>query len=123
MSRPPRTMVVDTSCWIHFFASGDERVRDLLQAGRAFVHPWVLYELELGSGIPGGDRLLLHRLPRIGAVTDDEAWRVAQPVLGSGLGWVDVHLLAATRSSGFSLMTRDRAFAGAARRLGLRVVA
>lgn len=121
MSRALRTTVVDSSAWIGWFRDGQGRLRALLAAGRVFVHPWVLYELELGSGIPKADRELLHRLPRVGTLSDEEAWRTAQVLLGRGLGWVDVHLLTATRDAGFALMTLDRALASGARRLGIPV--
>jgi hypothetical protein len=38
---------------------------------------------------------------------------------GTGIGWVDVHLLASARLARVSVMTADNALAKAARRLGL----
>jgi len=43
----------------------------------------------------------------------------ANNLSASGLGWIDVHLLAAARLSGTTPWTRDRRLASAARRLNL----
>jgi hypothetical protein len=39
--------------------------------------------------------------------------------MGSGLGWVDVHLLASATLAGERFWTRDRRLVQAARRLGV----
>lgn len=40
-------------------------------------------------------------------------------LMGSGLGWVDIHLLASARLAGERLWTKDRRLAQAAQRLGV----
>ena len=40
-------------------------------------------------------------------------------LMGRGLGWIDMHLLAAASAAGERLMTRDRRLHEAARELGL----
>ena len=42
-------------------------------------------------------------------------------LMGKGLGWIDVHLLASTYASGNQLWTRDRRLAEAARRLRVTI--
>jgi hypothetical protein len=43
-------------------------------------------------------------------------------LMGQGLGWVDVHLLASTKLDGETLWTFDRPLAKAARSAGVSVV-
>jgi hypothetical protein len=43
----------------------------------------------------------------------------AHRLMGRGLGWVDIHLLAAVSASGERLWTRDRRLAEAAHRIGV----
>lgn len=43
----------------------------------------------------------------------------AHALMGSGLGWVDVHLLASAALAGKRFWTRDRRLAQAARRVGV----
>lgn len=42
-----------------------------------------------------------------------------QALMGRGLGWVDMHLLASASASGERILTRDRRLQNAARELGL----
>jgi hypothetical protein len=42
-----------------------------------------------------------------------------QALMGRGLGWVDMHLLASASASGEKILTRDRRLQVAARDLGL----
>jgi predicted nucleic acid-binding protein len=122
MSDLPPT-AVDTAAWIDWFVRGGPRLDALLRAGRVAVHPWAVYELELGSGIPGEDRALVAQLPRVDPVSDQDAWALGRLLRGVGLGWVDVHMLAATSAAGFALMTNDQPLAQAAARLGVDVSA
>jgi predicted nucleic acid-binding protein len=64
---------------------------------------------------------LLRKLPRIAPVSDAEAmvFIEANELAGSGIGWVDVHVLAAARLARASLLTSDTALARVARRLAL----
>jgi predicted nucleic acid-binding protein len=64
---------------------------------------------------------LLRRLPRAHVATDDEALRFLEQhrLFGRGLGWTDVHLLAAAALSHFPLWTMDQRLRDAGRRLRL----
>jgi predicted nucleic acid-binding protein len=116
-------ILIDTSVWIDHFRTGAPALANLLAAGRALAHPFVIGELALGHLRQGHTILqLLHDLPQAKVATDSEALAFieAQTLAGSGIGYSDVHLLASVRlTPGSALWTRDRALADAARRLGL----
>jgi predicted nucleic acid-binding protein len=104
-------VLVDTSVWIDHLRRRSERLAALLEDGLVACHPFVVGELACGRLARRGEVLaLLQRLPTLPPVSHDEALRLvdAQDLAGSGLGWVDVHLLAAARIAGAGLWTADR---------------
>ena len=67
----------------------------------------------------------MRNLPQSGAATDEEVLHFIgrHRLFGSGIGYVDAHLLAAVRlSSATALWTRDKRLLGVADRLGLAAV-
>ena len=108
-------ILVDTSVWIDHIRRSDPELTELLIAGKVLIHPFVIGELALGS-IRDSDRLLreMRKLPAIVVARDDEVlWLITNYALGgSGIGYVDAHLLAAVRlTPGSVLWTRDRRLA------------
>ena len=118
-------ILVDTSVWVHFFRAGDRNMAELLDAGVAATHDFVLGELACGN-LRDRERTLanLRLLPRIPPATTEEVlFLIADSRLhGRGLGWIDMHLLAAARLAHVELYTRDRALGNAAEDLGVRHV-
>jgi predicted nucleic acid-binding protein len=115
-------MIVDTSVWIDHLRKRDPVLMALLESGDVKVHPFVVGELACGSLKSRHEFLeLLQALPGCDVVRDDEvlAFVDGQHLHGTGLGWVDVHLLAAARVCGEPLLTHDSALQKAARRLGV----
>ena len=116
-------ILADTSIWIDYFRSGDADFSSLLMSARVLVHPCVGGEVALG-GLPSQNpnmRVLLE-LDVAVVATDDEVLRLIQQegVGGSGVGYVDCHLLTSTRlTPGAMLWTHDRRLYALARRLGL----
>ena len=87
---------------------------DLLEHGEVECHPFIIGELACGNLHPRAEILVLLRdLPLISAVEHDEALAFVDShrLMGSGLGWLDVHLLASARLSSTLLWTRDRRLA------------
>jgi len=85
-------------------------------------HPFVVGELACGALNRRNEILgLLMDLRQAPAVEHEEvlAFVEAEKLMGSGLGWVDVHLLASVTLAGERFWTRDRRLAQAARRLGV----
>lgn len=97
----------------------------MLERGAALGHPWVVGELALGHLSRRREVLgLLSRLPAAKVVTPDEILRFVDDhqLMGLGVGYVDVQLLAATLiTPGARLWTVDRRLAAAASQLGLAV--
>ena len=114
-------ILVDTSVWIEHLRRGDEKLKALLEAGQVFVHPFVLGELALGNLRQRQSILqLLHDLPHVKSASDGEvlAFIGAHAIFGLGIGFVDAHLLAATRLTNTQLWTRDKRLHDVAVKLG-----
>ncbi len=84
----------------------------LLGTGQVLSHPFVIGELAMGS-FKRRDLLVneLMDLPRAKVAEDDEVLQFVSryALFGSGIGYIDVHLLAAARlMPGTLLWTRDK---------------
>jgi predicted nucleic acid-binding protein len=117
-------MLVDTSLWVDHFRRGDAELARLLERGEVECHPFIIGELACGN-LRGRVQILtlLRELPQTPVVDHDEALAFVdnQKLTNSGLGWIDVHLLASARLGGTLLLSRDRRLAAVALRLGLGV--
>jgi len=116
-------ILVDTSIWIDYLRNADERLARLLEAGQVLMHPFVVGELSLGS-LLHRDQVLaaLQDLPQATVATDPEVMGfIDQAALaGSGISYVDAHLLASVRlTPQTQLWTRDKRLLAVALRLGL----
>lgn len=112
-------VLADTSVWIHHFRHGNAQLERLLESGEVVMHPFVLGELACGNLARRHETLrTLRELPSIQSVDDDEAMRFIESsrLWATGLGWIDVHLLAAAKISGAELWSLDAALATAAKR-------
>ncbi len=111
-------ILVDTSVWVDHLRSGDPRLSALLEEARVLVHPWVTGELALGQLSRRREILgLLNHLPQARVATEAEVMTLVETrrLYGTGIGYVDAHLLAATLlTADASLWTRDRRLAAAA---------
>jgi predicted nucleic acid-binding protein len=116
-------VLVDTSIWIDHFRRGDARLAQLLDRGEVAMHPFVVGELLLGSTL-GSDNLIgdLNTLPRTSVASSDEVLKFItnRKLPGSGIGYVDAHLLAAAALTPETLIwTRDKRLLAAAQSLSL----
>ena len=115
-------ILVDTSIWIDHFRTTDPRLVDLLHDGSVVSHSFVIGELALGSLRRREDVLrLLGALPRLGPSTDQVVLEFVERnrLSGTGIGWVDAHLLSAVETQGAKLLTKDKALRVVGTRLGL----
>ena len=115
-------ILVDTSVWVAHLRVADRQLSALLLEEAVLCHPFVVGELACGTLNRRSEILgLLRQLPQAPVVEQDEvlAFVDAHTLMGSGLGWVDVHLLASATLAGERVWTRDRRLAQAARRLGV----
>jgi hypothetical protein len=114
--------LVDTSVWVDHLRVGDRQLAGMLTDEGVLCHPFVVGELACGALRRRGEILeLLRHLPQAPIVEHDEvlAFVEGHALAGSGLGWIDVHLLASATLAGERVWTRDRRLAHAARRLGV----
>lgn len=104
-------MLVDTSVWIDHLRRGNQTLSTLLEDGIVWCHPFVIGELACG-GLSDRDSVLalLAVLPRPPLAEHDEVLEFVNRngLAGSGLGWIDVHLLASARLGGIGIWTLDR---------------
>ncbi|HKV98909.1 MAG TPA: type II toxin-antitoxin system VapC family toxin [Vicinamibacterales bacterium] len=113
-------ILVDTSVWVDHLRRHSARLAALLEDGQVVCHPFVLGELALGSLRNRAAVLeLLAELPGATVVSHDEAMALVErhDLPGAGIGWVDVHLLAAALVQGLPIWTNDKRLDAAARRL------
>lgn len=116
-------ILADTSVWIGHLRAADLRLVALLERGEVLCHPFVIGELAMGS-LRQRDTVLaaLRALPGATLATDEEVQHLVskQRLFGLGIGWVDAHLLAATRlTPGARLWTLDKRLEQAGRQMGL----
>lgn len=107
-----KLILVDTSIWVDHLNRGDAEMSALLSARRCLMHEMVLGEVALGN-LPNWSAKIgwLGDLPRAMTVGHDEYLGNVNrlKLQGSGLGFVDAHLLAWTIAEpGRRLWTRDR---------------
>jgi predicted nucleic acid-binding protein len=116
-------ILADTSVWVEHLRAGDAALSRHLDDGEVLIHPFVIGELALGNLLQRNTVLgALSDLPRTQVATDAEALHFidAHNLHGRGIGYVDVHLLAASRlTAGAKLWTHDRRLHGVAQALGV----
>jgi predicted nucleic acid-binding protein len=116
-------ILVDTSIWIDHLRNGDPCLTDLLDRDQVVTHPFVVGELSLGhlrrrEIVLGALQAL--RQVTVARVDEVQGFVARHRLFGSGLGYVDAHLLTSVRlTPEVSLWTRDKRLLTAAQRLSL----
>ena len=113
-------VLVDTSIWVTHFRDKHLQLEDLLIKGQAVCHPYVIGELACGN-LKNRNKILslLHELPMATQASHKEVLHFIEEhkLMGLGLGYIDIHLLASVFLSGVSLWTKDRRLKDAADQL------
>lgn len=116
-------ILADTSIWIDHFSAGEPQLIALLNRNEVLTHPFVIGEIALGSAAKRTEVLrYLNNLPGAVAASPDEVMVFIErhKLANSGVGYVDVHLLAsAALTSGAALWARDKTLRAAAIRCGV----
>jgi predicted nucleic acid-binding protein len=116
-------ILADTSVWVDHLRVGNIRLGELLDSNEVLIHPFVLGELALGHLQPRQTILdALRLLPQAVVASQEELLDFIDrnKLFGFGIGYVDAHLLAATRlTAGAGLWTRDKRLRRAADHLTL----
>lgn len=116
-------ILADTSVWVDHLRSGNAILSAALKGDRVVIHSFVIVELACGS-LAHRSQVLgsLGKLRRVPIATDAEVLRFIESrrLMGRGIGYVDVHLLAsAVLAEDTLLWTSDRRLASVARELGV----
>lgn len=115
-------ILVDTSVWVDHLRRGDPRLVDLLERSVVVMHPYVVGEIACGSLHDRASILeLLQDLPAAAVAEGDEVLQFIdrQDLHGTGIGYVDVHLLASVAlTEGAKIWTRDKRLRLVAETLG-----
>ena len=105
-------ILVDTSVWIDHFRAGNKRLSDLLTSTQVLIHPFIIGELACGNLHNRAEILkLLGRLPQARIASDSEVlyFIEKQTLMGRGVGYIDVNLLASVSlTQPCRLWTRDK---------------
>ena len=115
-------ILVDTSVWIDHLSRGSDLLRKLLLDQEVLVHPFVAGELSLGSIRNRSEVLgLLAQLPSAPVADHAEVVSLVEKkhLAGTGIGWIDAHLIASTMLANGKLLTTDRPLLKAIQSLGL----
>jgi predicted nucleic acid-binding protein len=115
-------ILVDTSVWASHLRSPEPRMQALLKNRSVLLHPFVLGELACGNLPKRAETIAdLQKLPVAAVASELEVRHLLESasLWGTGLGWIDMHLLASALLEGTKLWTADRAMAVAAEKLGL----
>jgi predicted nucleic acid-binding protein len=115
-------MLVDTSVWVRHLREGDARLAAALERAEVWTHPWVVGELACGRLSDRATVLeLLRALPTTPVASFDEVLALIErrSLMGRGIGWADVQLLASALLAGLPIWTLDRRLAAVAAELGV----
>ncbi len=104
-------ILVDTSVWVSHFREGNAGLAALLTNGEVACHPFIIGELACGT--------LTNRMVILSLLKELPSTVVAEPeeiltfiennhLMGRGLGYVDIHLLASALLTQVSLWTLDK---------------
>ena len=116
-------VLVDTSVWVNHFRHGDPQLAQSLEDGLVLMHPFVLGEIACGN-LQKRSHVLsdLQQLPLAVSAEHSEVIHFLErhKLFGSGLSWIDMHLLASALLSHCRLWTLDSRLSHAAVALRLR---
>ncbi len=115
-------VLVDTSVWISHFRKNNLRLTELLTDEQVFCHPFVIGELACGN-LKNREEILglLQALPKapMAELAEILSLITTRRLMGTGLGFIDVHVLASALLSKAPLWTEDRKLRSATKAVGL----
>ncbi len=115
-------ILVDTSVWVNHLRKGSDELVSLLQGVEVATHPFIIGELSCGNLRNRKTILeLLTELPRVTIAEHEEVRELVESrkLMGSGIGWLDAHLLASALLSRTPLWTADKKLRSLSATLGV----
>ena len=115
-------ILVDTNVWINHFKQTDVELVTKLNTGSVACHPCIIGELACGNLKNRREILdLFQSLPSSPVVEPDEllVFIESNALMGKGLGYIDVHLLASTVLAEIVFWTDDKRLRRAATHIGV----
>jgi predicted nucleic acid-binding protein len=116
-------VLADTSVWVRHLREGDPTLEQLLDDGEVMCHPFIVGELDCGN-IKNRQEILslLQLLPQAAQAKHEEVLQFIEQnrLMGTGLGYIDVHLLASAVLTDVPLWTYDKRLNEAKKGLGIR---
>ena len=115
-------VIVDTSIWVAHFRQGSRKLENLLMDGEVVCHPFIIGELACGNLKNRNEIIsLLQSLPMGATIEFEEILFFIERnhLMGIGIGFVDVYLLASAQLTGAALWTADKRLNAAADQLDL----
>ena len=118
-------VLVDTSIWVAHLRQGLRRLENLLMDAEVICHPFIIGELACGNLRNRNEIIsLLQSLPIAPMIEFEEFlfFLDRNHLMGKGIGFVDVHLLASAQLAGMPLWTADKKLKSAADQLKLAFI-
>jgi predicted nucleic acid-binding protein len=104
-------VLVDTSVWVAHLRHGAIGLEGLLNEGRVVCHPFIVGELACGN-LQNRSEILVHlqALPQTILAEHEEVMQFIEyySLMGKGLGFIDLHLLASAVLTKVPLWTLDK---------------
>jgi predicted nucleic acid-binding protein len=104
-------VLVDTSVWVSHLHDGNAGLEKLLSDGEVVCHPFIVGELACGN-LKNRYKILsyLQSLPMTILAEDEEVLKFIEnnQLMGKGLGYIDIHLIASAVLTDVPLWTLDK---------------
>ena len=113
-------ILVDTSVWVDHLRHTEDGLVELLESGQVLTHPFIIEELACGNLANRQEFVeLLEALPTVAVAHHEEVLELLdqERLYGTGLGSVDVHLIASARLSFAKIWSKDKAMLRESKRL------
>ena len=104
-------VIVDTSVWVSHLREGNTKLERLLNDGDVICHSFIVGELACGTLDNRSEILsLLQALPMATQAEHEEVMQFIESnkLMGRGLGYIDVHLIASAVLTGVPIWTLDK---------------
>jgi predicted nucleic acid-binding protein len=115
-------VLVDTSVWVSHLRDGNIGLEKLLNDGKVVSHPFIVGELACGNLKNRHEILIsLQSLPTAILAEDEEVLKFIEnyQLMGKGLGYIDVHLIAAALLTDIPLWTLDKTLDKITKKIGI----